>query len=346
MKVQGLIGLGIAREARSMRAAAFLLLVGIMISACQTGRIDVYGCLEPCYDCEDPCTPCPHGECVPLPPLGWDGPVLLWSGKPDEMQGCPERASNVVYEGYDGLSYTPACPTCSCGPSACVLPVLEASPSAMCQTAGQIYAGPDDWTGACISPGTIPDAEVDSVLFPQLTLAPCEAHTGEIPHDYQWATLAMACQTTEPTTACDATTICVPTSEPPPPGFEQCIYRDGEHTCPFGYPTRHVFFSTIDTSAAGCSPCECGPPVGGACEVRVDLYEQAGCTGGTLWAQSSTSTPYCLEWSAGFDLASMTATWLQDTPGTCTPSGGEPFGQATPAQPATFCCQTKPAPEP
>jgi hypothetical protein len=30
---------------------------------------------------------------------------------------------------------------------------------------------------------------------------------------------------------------------------------------------------------------------------------------------------------------------LTYTPGTCQPSGGEPIGATTPAEPSTFCCR-------
>lgn len=319
----------------------------VLVAGCTTGRIDVYSCMDPCRECEHPCDPCPHGECVPLPPLGWDGPVLLWRGNIDAPQACPPQAPNPVYEGYDGLSYVAQCPPCSCGPAACTLPGPEIWDGPGCQGAATPYPLPDDWTGGCSSPALVPEASLGSVGFPVTQLSPCEPQEGTIVEkgDYHWALLARACQTTEPPAACDEATICVPTSEPPPPGFEQCIFLRGEIAeCPLGYPNKRVFYSAIDTSSVGCTACACSPPVGGACDATLLGWSETGCAGSAIaTGDISLTTPDCNEPLAGFDLASMEADWVQNIPGTCTASGGEPFGEAHPAEPATFCCQTPPA---
>lgn len=134
----------------------------------------------------------------------------------------------------------------------------------------------------------------------------------------------------------------MPTSEPPPPGFEQCIFLRGEVVeCPLGYPNKRVFYSAIDTSSVGCTACACSPPVGGACDATLVGCSETGCAGIAIaTGDVSLTTPACKEPPAGLDLASMEADWAQNIPGTCTPSGGEPFGEAQPAEPATFCCQT------
>lgn len=325
---------------------AFLILMAAMIAACSSGDIEVYPCAEPCHGCEDPCTPCPGGECVPRPPPGWDGPVLLWSGEPDDVPECPQNAPDVVYEGHDGLTYTPACPSCSCGPAACVLPVLELSTSAGCQTPGQPYGGPEGWAGECINTGTF---TFNSLKFTTPTVAPCEVQAGEMPPQaaHAWETMARACQASKALTVCDEATICAPRSEPPPSGYEQCIYRDGEQTCPPGYPGRHVFFGDIDTSTAGCSPCTCSAPQGATCVSHVDVYLGSGCTGAGYGMSTSMLGPGCADPGGSHELASsMSGYWHENTPGTCTPGGGSPLGQANPAQPATFCCLSQPAPEP
>lgn len=324
-----------------------LLSLLLLLPACQTGHIDVYGCKEPCRDCEDPCTPCPHGECVPLPPLGWEGPVLLWVGSEEEAPGCPERAPNTVYEGHDGLTYTPQCPECSCGPSACVHSGLIAWGAADCLPAGSEtpYPAPEGWQGECTSNGTIPEAQFGSIELLAPTEAPCEALTGTVPKqaDIRWGTLARACQTSEPLGACDAATLCVPTSEPPPEGFSQCLFKEGDQgECPFGYPERRVFYEGIDTSAAGCTACACSPPEGGACLASMVAYEDALCLDAFTTGSPYLDAPDCTNAMPGYDLRGMSASWMVNEPGTCTASGGEPFGEAKPAIPATFCCQVKP----
>lgn len=320
----------------------------IWLAACRTGRVDIYSCWDPCYECEDPCDPCPRGECVPLPPLGWDGPVLLWSGPSESPQECPQQAPNNVYEGNDGLSQVSQCPSCSCGPAACRVPSLEIWDGSGCQGASTPYLAPDGWTGACTSPGFIPAADLGSISFPMTQMSPCEPQEGSIVEkvDYHWATLARACQATEVPTACDETTICVPTSEPPPPGFEQCIFLRGEEAveCPLGYPNRYVFYGAIDTSSVTCTACACGSPAGGACEAAISAWSEPGCTGTMVdEAHVSTTEPWCSDAVPGHDLASMEAAWIQNVPGSCQASGGEPIGEAEPSGPATFCCQTRPS---
>ncbi len=189
-------------------------------------------------------------------------------------------------------------------------------------------------------------ANLSSIETLATQVSPCEPQEGSIVEkvDYRWATLARACQATEPPAACDETTICVPTSEPPPPGFEQCIFLRGEEAeCPLGYPNRYVVYSAIDTSTVTCTACACGSPEGGTCEANVSAWSETGCTGTMLASEHvSTMAPRCTDLVSGDDLASMEATWDQNVPGTCQASGGEPVGEAKPSGPATFCCQTKP----
>lgn len=322
----------------------------ILLPACQTGSISVWSCENPCKECEDPChpDPCAGGECVPLPSLGWTGPVLLWTGDPDDAPPCPARAANQVWEGYDGLVAEPECPSCTCGPSACGLSGLIAnSADGLCPAAGSEtpFPPPEDWTGACVAGPLIDAADVGSIQFPPLTEAPCEPQTGTIPEasSYRWATLARACQSSDPVTACDETSLCVPTSEPPPPGFSQCLFNQEEQTaCPRGYPERRVFYTGIDTSSVGCTECQCSPPEGGICQATVRGYDDAACSIEVGSAAVGLNGPQCVDTMSSFDIQSMSATWIVNQPGACTPSGGEPFGEAKPAYPGTFCCQVKP----
>lgn len=288
-----------------------------------------------------PCT----GECVTVPSLGWEGPVLLWTGPPESAEECPERAPNVVYEGHDGLSTVPQCPTCSCSPSACVLPGLIADSGNMCAGDELTYPPPDGWNGSCVSSGVVTDTTFDSIQFPPLSEAPCEPQTGDVTAQtrVEWATLARACQAADPiiNTTCPGTTVCVPTSEPPPPGFSQCLFHEGEELdCPPGYPDRKVVFRDFDASAVGCTECTCGPPEGGACSATVRAFSDAMCSVTVGAAMVGTSGEPCSgNLMPGVNLAGMDALWISNQPGSCTPSGGEPFGEAVETDPATFCCQ-------
>lgn len=295
------------------------------------------------YQEKESCT----GECVQVPSLGWEGPVLLWVGEPDAAAECPERAPNVVYEGNNGLSAIPQCPTCSCGPSACVLTGLIADSGNMC-TGGDLtdYLPPDGWSGACVSSDAVPAANFDSIHFPPLSEAPCEPQTGDVTTQarYDWARFARACKAADPitNTTCPETAICVPTSEPPPPGFSQCVFTRGEDfDCPPGYSHREVFYRDIDTTTVGCTECTCGPPEGGTCLASVGAYADTACSVSIGSITVGLIGGGCADPMAGFDLQAMDATWMQSQPGACTPAGGEPVGEAMPSTPATFCCQVK-----
>ena len=43
----------------------------------------------------------------------------------------------------------------------------------------------------------------------------------------------------------------------------------------------------------------------------------------------------------GEPLGSVSGYWQINEPGTCAPSGGEPFGEAIPVDPVTFCCRPR-----
>ncbi len=103
-----------------------------------------------------------------------------------------------------------------------------------------------------------------------------------------------------------------------------------------------MFYQGIDTSAAGCTACACSPPQGGVCQAITSAYGDAACSAEFASNTAGLDSPQCNDTMPGLELQSMSATWMTNQPGTCTPSGGEPFGEATPAKPATFCCQVKP----
>src|SRR5262245_60472842 len=51
----------------------------------------------------------PSGECVPLAPAGWDGPMLLWKGKKDTVPECPPDAPALTYHGFRDLDAPNTC---------------------------------------------------------------------------------------------------------------------------------------------------------------------------------------------------------------------------------------------
>ena len=286
---------------------------------------------------------CPEGDCVLPPPLGWEGPLLLWVGAPGEAPDCPDRARYFVYEGHDGLSLDSVrCPACSCEPAVCELQGLVAHGDAACGSASPApYQAPAGWDGACVSSGTVADAQLGSILFTALTQAPCAPI--QIPvlerGSFGWERVARGCRGDVERNWCweNRDHICVPEAEPWRDEFRQCIFKDElVDICPLGYPARQVFFGGFDDNVT-CTPCECTPPEGGACRASVRVYSDAMCSSEMTQQEVDLSPSQCSPPLAG-DLQSMSATWLQNEAGSCTPIPSRPAGRPELLDPATFCC--------
>jgi hypothetical protein len=325
-----------------MRYLKGLALVTAASVGCTSGTIDIYTCDEqPTSESEPHC--CPKGECVPMAPLGWEGPVLLWEGAEEDAPGCPARAAVTLYEGHGGLLATPQCPTCWCEPAPCVLSGLVASDSFMCAPGAPEaeYPAPNGWQGECVSPATVPASQLGSISFPPPSLAPCVSVTGPVitQGNYGWGTFARACGTAIPLVQCDGQQLCVPTSEPPPPGFRQCVFARGEQECPARFPDRHMYYNAIDESEVECSACACTDPEGGDCQALVHAFADAMCADELGSVMVTLASPQCVDPPDGSPLSAMAAEWIVTEPGSCIPQGGQPIGSAKPADPATFCCE-------
>ena len=117
--------------------------------------------------------PCP-GECVPLPPLDFTGPALLWFGPAAEAPECPGRAPTTVFEGIDGVQNEPLnCPPCECSQPTCAFPDgLTAHTQAFCGGAPTDFSTPSSWNGSCTDVG--PANQLRAITVPPVTERPCE----------------------------------------------------------------------------------------------------------------------------------------------------------------------------
>ena len=325
--------------------SATVLLALLGLSTCKQAS-DFEVCENGCVDCDEPCA-CPDGECAQVSPVGWDGPVLLWAGPATEAQLCPPQSINVVYEGHADLHATSRCPRCECGLPACEPPAgLVASTVNACPNDGGVrisYDAPDGWDGSCVSPGIILAGEFTSAAISSTTVRPCEIIARPpVPAQgtIEWGVFARACKPAGLPASCnDSTEGCSSISDPPPPGFAQCVFKEGEPSqCPVGYPERRVFFSGVE-GGFGCTACQCGPPEGSECRVQFAAYSDTTCTVKYFGFAISLSNHPCITGMVPRDIASMSATFVTDIPGVCAPSGGEPFGEVAPADPSTFCCR-------
>ena len=325
-----------------------VLVAALLVCGCTIGEpIQLSSC-----ESSDPGPNCPKketctGQCVVVPPFGgWELAALLWFGPALEAPACPaDRAPEVGYEGYADPIEAPVCPTCACEPPTgeCGLPsVLTASTDTLC---------PDDPTamhtdfsglappGECNSDHPIPAGQGLVVVEP-LTLreTPCKPSGPPPPSDgaVAWKTIARACKGTS-SPCLEPSMVCVPAAPPPPPGFLQCIYREGDHECPVDYPGKHVFYDEISGSR-GCSECACAAPEGGLCSAKVKLFKDDMCMNFGTEVSVTSAAPACKE-IPGNSLASKEVTAPAYQPGTCEPIGGKPIDSVEQKGPSTFCCQ-------
>ncbi|MDC0743260.1 MULTISPECIES: hypothetical protein [Polyangium] len=303
------------------------------------------------------------GECVPMGTSDFrEKAVLVWMGAEEEAPDCPERAEGDFYTGYADLSVHVQCSPCACGPATCSLPnAITVDSASFCQ-GGNVtsYQAPMPWDGSCVSPAVIPSGTFASIMLAAPTVSPCEPIGDPIPESpsfapqpvsfangIHWGTFAKACQGTVDGKCENSNDTCLPSAEPPPPGFRQCVQYtlpvDEEHLpkCPEVFPHQFVFYGGTEGKVE-CSACECGEPIGGQCAAAVSAYQNPVCGSlpNPLFKDVPAAQGLCIDF-AGMPLAlgGMEAKWINNEPGTCEPSGGQPVGEVRGADPRVFCCQ-------
>ena len=347
--------------------ALFVALLGIAggtggASACwNANRVDLYTCDDPCGNgqpgdtCDNPCGSC-VGQCVPIPPLDFEGPMIVYIGPQEGAPECPAHAPIKAYEGLGDLrDETFYCPPCKCSEPACVLPEgVTASDLSVCPNdpPGATltpFSAPVSWDGSCTSPGTVGPSQLGSVTIAPVTVRPCEPIVDVVPDwDFYplWNTFARACRGQVDNGRCeDPALICMPTAEPPPPGFQQCIAAQAELgqdlTCPDTYPIQFTFYAGADDTR-DCTECECQQQGQPNCSALVSIYQTTTCSSLISANMIGTAVPLCSDVMPGIQLQSIEASWLVNDPGTCTPTGGVPVGEVVPEGPKVFCCQPPP----
>jgi hypothetical protein len=347
------------------------------------GRKDHNGQLDTCCE-RDPCPghcldePCPDGstpdggydasieagatsscagECVPLPPFGWQGPGLLWLGPDGTEMACPTQAPVVAYQGHADLVLSPpaSCSACSCSPpsGACSLPAQITAGSAPCAGASTFtttFDPPDGWDGTCTNANAVPagvmcgntpcvrSLTVGPLAIREESCTPSAATLGDAVPPV-WMTAAVACLgNAYPLGGCAAPGVTC--AVPPPSGFLACIFQSGDNACPAPYVDKHVVYASFDDER-GCAPCTCGATAGSACSATIEVFRDGACSA----SQELLSAPLSSDGLSCFDLlppgpalGSKTVTGLAYQPGACAPGGGEPTGVVEPSGPGTFCC--------
>jgi hypothetical protein len=287
--------------------------------------------------------------------------VLLWMGAEEDEPDCPDRAEGVFYEGYGDLTVSLPCQACSCGPATCALPsAIDVHGSAFCGGNATSYAAPESWDGSCVSPSVLSSGSFSSIKLAAPTVGGCEPIGDPLPGSpsfaprpasfadgIYWGKYAKACQGTAQGMCESSSDLCLPSTEPPPPEFRQCVQytlpvdEANPPTCPDAFPERFLFYRGTEGKPE-CSPCECGEAVGGSCSATLSVYQDSACAGQPMpLFQNVPALPgLCIDFNgSSVPLGSMSAKWVQNEPGTCEVKGGEPVGQVKGVDPRVFCCQ-------
>lgn len=288
--------------------------------------------------------------CAPLAPAGWArDPVLLWTGNELAAPPCPGSAPDLQQTGYEDLLSQGVCDVCTCSEPACVLPAGLTASSSTCSADGpdSVHTAiktPAEWDGGCVSLAVIPYSAAKSMEIAESTVSACTPGTSPVAAKVAsptWGKHVLTCQGTSFGRCDSQSSICAPT---PDAQFRLCVERTSLYAqpetdaCPEDYPERHMIYSNFEDQRS-CTPCACDAPTGTECLALVSTYAGADCTSLIGANALSTDGPYCMTNGLGKGLASMSASWVNNTPGMCKPTGGDLTGEIVLTQPILFCCQ-------
>ena len=280
------------------------------------------------------------GVCADAVPPGWTGPVTLFdqTGPPaPTAPGCPTSFPTDAYDGNADLDAPTQTCGCSCGGgtgaqcgSSSIQFFTDMGCAHACNTGYSLPPGLCVTTGC----GSNPQGLIATAPTPSFAGSCTPTPTSTIPST-SWSTTGRACGTTPVTGLCSGSGVCVPS--PPAPFGKVCVFQAGAATCPGGsYSVAHVFYGGVSDSRA-CSGCSCGSPTGVSCAgAAVQAFStNTGTCGGT--AVDVLFTTFCQ--TVGVTIQGEEETTAPTASnGTCTPSGGQASGTATPATPTTVCC--------
>lgn len=304
---------------------------------------DSTAAVEPDSGAHDGGVECPPTDvCVDLAPDGWEGPVAYFEGaSPSELPSCGAPFGSLALELYDQLTAPPAeCGTCGCGDPTnveCSSPAVRFYGDSKCfvMAGAEFQLGGEDECIVFPEAMGVYGAEADPVT-PLPGTGGCTPSGDEttLP-EVTWGTALRACAPPDPVTACGDGQVCVPVAgEPFAPGL--CIYQPGNVPCPSSqYGQRFVRHATVE-DGRGCSECQCGEPGGSTCQAEILLSHTNGCTDDYVHIVGP-GLGSCVSLSGEAPGSGMLLV-LGVSGGDCSPFGGEPQGEAVPAEPVTFCC--------
>lgn len=368
------------RSVRQRRLAGLWLLgFGGAAAASGCGGAGAYDCAEAvtCEIWNDDGTSNGHcwGQCVHAPPESFGEPTLVWTG-PEVLApaSCAELVRIVPGTGeripFGGATRTlfaraipeptHGCPACACTAPACALPqTVTAKSIEACgdgstgtQTSFLLPAG---WDGSCMSPGTVTAEQLGSLSIGPAIWEPCTPIVADEPPQPLSGgvgEVAVGCSGVVESKLCpDEAELCMLEQQPAhlPDGWRHCIVGSGILGCQQpegGADPRKIFSDRLGVfyedlvTAPACSPCTCEAPATSRCEALVVAWEDAACSDILVGADVA-ERGICLVPEPTSSLASVSATWLSNEPGTCKPTRGEPIKDDVVARAKTVCCLPK-----
>ncbi|AKT41514.1 uncharacterized protein CMC5_057220 [Chondromyces crocatus] len=276
-------------------------------------------------------------DLLQMSPLGWEGPVWLWSGPEAEAPPCPTDVPDLVFEGHAGLQARGDCGTCACTQPECKLPSGVGITQTDCSGTFIEVLPPLDWDGSCLPIPSVKKAT--GVDFWGSSRSEClpVLPTPEKSSSISWDIFARACARP----AAPASISCSTEIErcSPEGGFQLCVFSEVEAThCPSAYPEMHRFYRGI-VDGTSCSPCHCAAPERSDCGVFVALSSDSACHERILGTTVGHDDGACQMIPSPRDFRGIVAEVRSSEPGQCTPLGGELIGDVVPAEPTTFCCR-------
>lgn len=293
------------------------------------------------------------GQCVPLGPGEWLGPMLLWMGKEGNEPACPSTAPVNGTKVFRDLNAPNSCGVCECAAptGSCTLPATLTAAASTCAdyapgVPNTSFDASAAWSGDCSAGNGIPANQkcngvncVQSLTIAPLTLTEtsCGVSTTHIASKlpYVWGAVAQTCHGLTSGSCASPSEICAPAVEP---GFEQCIAQFGDRECPKAYSKKNVFYYGFEDTR-DCTPCACSAPVGSTCSAFISVFQDSACSSPVVATTIDATGSSCHNiMPSGQALGSKSATTPVYTPGVCQVSGGEPIGAGVPEEPLTFCC--------
>ncbi|WP_437902857.1 hypothetical protein WME95_30410 [Sorangium sp. So ce327] len=312
------------------------------------------------------------GRCVPPPPGNFHAPELVWTGPDlfapscdDLVWAVPGTVGEVVRLGYEPASFRgrtvseedATCPTCACTPPSCALPSeVTANSLPLCgegpEETRTPFGPPPDWDGACVSPGRVAPEQLASLAIGPIRQLPCTPVVEEepVPRDAFTFEVAVACESRLVPGLCAlGRQLCMLYQQQDhlPEGWRHCVRAEGEDVpCEAPaepgnpWPTYSekvgVFYTAVNDTRE-CEPCSCKPPERSQCAAFVSAYQDNACSDPFL-VISVPEAGSCVDPAPGFTLGSLSATWIVNEPGPCTPEGGTPVGEKKGDGAETICC--------